>query len=60
MAYILRQNDRTAYDYKEIYVDNTLEIPGIDTTKCAPGSVVYDISTGDVYLLNNKKNWIKQ
>ena len=32
----------------------------IDKKVCSPGSTAYIISSGDVYMLNNKKEWVLQ
>lgn len=60
MPYIVKQNGKFDYKYKEIFVDNANEITNIDLSSLCPGSVVYDIATGNVYILNSSFEWIKQ
>ena len=58
--YIVTQGGRTDYNYKEYFVDTVDDKDNIDVKACCPGSVAYIISTGDVYILNNEKEWILQ
>lgn len=58
--YIVKQGSRVDYNYKEIYIDTAEEKENVDTKNLCPGSVLYIISTGEVFILNNKKEWIAQ
>lgn len=60
LSTVVKQNDKTAYDYKEIYIDKASEKDSIDKNNICPGSILYVIETGDVYMLSNKKEWILQ
>jgi len=60
MSYVFRQGGRQDYFYKEIVIDTPEDLAKVDTSECCPGSVVIVVSTGDIYLLNNKKEWVKQ
>lgn len=57
MAYLLKQGGKTDYNYKEFMLDTADELKDIDVNLCSVGSVAYIISTGDVYMLDNKKEW---
>ena len=57
MAYLMKQGARTDYNYKEFYLDSADELSNIDISSCCPGSVAYIMSTGDVYMLTNEKEW---
>lgn len=57
MAYLVKQGARTDYNYKEFYLDSADELNGLDVNSCCPGSVAYVITTGDVYMLTNEKEW---
>ena len=58
--FLLRQGGRTDYNYKEYYLDEESELNQIDKTVCCPGSIAYVIATKTTYMLNSKKEWIKQ
>ena len=53
----MKQGARTDYNYKEFYLDSADELSNIDISSCCPGSVAYVMSTGDVYMLTNEKEW---
>lgn len=57
---LLRQGSRTDYNYKEYYIDTVAELADLDIATAAPGSVAYIVNTTEVYILNNKKQWILQ
>ena len=57
MTYLMKQGARTDYNYKEFYLDSADELSSIDVNSCCPGSVAYIMSTGDVYMLTNEKEW---
>lgn len=58
--FLLRQGGKTDYNFKEYYLDTIDELSEINTESCCPGSVAYIITTGELYLLNSKKEWILQ
>lgn len=60
MSYLVKQASKNDYNYKEYMLDSADELSELDVKNCCPGSVAYIISTGDVYMLNNKKEWIIQ
>ncbi len=60
MSYIVKQGENTDYQYKEIIVDTEAEISTIDNAHICPGSVVYVIASGSVYILNSEKMWVRQ
>jgi hypothetical protein len=53
--YIVKQNGRIDYDYKEIYLDEESELATLNTKTMCTGSVAYIIKTGTVYILNSQK-----
>ena len=58
--YLLRQNNKTDYNYKEFYLDTLNELNSVDIKDACPGSVAYIISSSDVYILNANGQWIPQ
>ena len=58
--YIVKQNGKIDYDYKEIYLDEESELAILNIKAMCAGSVAYIIKTGTVYILNSQKEWIKQ
>ena len=60
MSYIVKQGEDINYQYKEIVVDTEAEVSGVSTEGACPGSVLYVIENGSFYMLNTKKEWIKQ
>ena len=58
--YTVKQGGRTDYNYKEIYVDEESDIASVDITNVCVGSIIYVISTGAIYMLNNKQQWVQQ
>lgn len=59
MAHNITANDDTiAYGIKKIMVDSKEELKELPY-KLAPGSRALDISTMDLYLLNNHNTWVK-
>lgn len=60
MAYsIKQQGGRIDYNYQEIYVDTEAEVATVPTKGCSVGSVIFVVATGNVYVLNNAKEWVK-
>ena len=57
MAYLVKQASKTDYHYSEYFLDSVEELDEINVNSCCPGSVAYIMSTGDVYMLTNKKEW---
>lgn len=57
---IVKQGGRLDYNYKEIYCDSQADMNNIDMNNICPGSVVYIISDGNIFILNSNKQWIKQ
>lgn len=60
MAYLLRQGGKVDYNYKEYYLDTEEELSEIDVNNCCPGSIAFIITTGKVFMLTNKKEWVAQ
>lgn len=59
MAHNITANDDTiTYGIKKIMVDSKVELKELPY-KLAPGSKALDVSTMDLYLLNNHNTWVK-
>ena len=57
MGYLAKQGDITDQKVRQYFFDSVVDINTINVAHCAPGSIVYIITTGDVYMLTNKKEW---
>lgn len=61
--YIVKQGGRADYNYKEYFLDKASDLAKMteeDVKDACPGSVLYIIETGEVYMLNSEKEWVKQ
>ena len=59
MIYLLKQGGRVDYNYKEFIVENTEDINTIEINEdICPGSTCFVMSTGQVFMLNTKKEWV--
>lgn len=58
--FLVKQGGRSDYNYKEYYLDTAAELTEIPISACCPGSIAYVIANGEVYMLNNQKEWVKQ
>lgn len=58
MFNLISSNGETQYDVKEYVCDNPDDIKTIPNN-CAMGSQIIVISTGDVYMLNGLREWVK-
>lgn len=58
--YLVTQGSRSDYNYKEYFLDAASELSQIPVNMCSTGSIAYIIANGDVYMLNSKKEWVKQ
>ena len=58
--YLLTQGNKKDYKYSEYVVDTKADLDVIDVTDDCPGSVAYVVETGEVYMLNTKKEWVLQ
>lgn len=59
MAYSLMQVDsNVAHGVNQYIIDSAEDIEKLPRT-CQPGSAALDASTGDVYILNNAREWKK-
>lgn len=58
--YVVKQGGRYDYEYKEIYLDTASELNNLQLESAAPGSIVYIIENGKVYILNSAKEWVEQ
>lgn len=61
MISIYSQNGEVEYKITEYTLDtpNDLEELKITGKNAAPGSSAFIISTSEVYMLNNKREWVK-
>lgn len=66
MAYFIMDSKRAAYDESgsknvvKVQVDSSSDLPNPVPDNWAPGSVCWDVSTGDIYGLNSLGLWNKQ
>ena len=61
MAYILKKNGKTPnIPFKHFNCDEASDLSKIDLYLVPMGSTCRVISDGDTYILNSKKQWIKQ
>lgn len=60
MAFIMKQGGRADYNYKEYILDSANELNSINKETACPGSIAYIVTTGDVYMLSNNKQWEEQ
>lgn len=60
MSYIVKQGEDINYQYKEVIVDTEAEVSTVDSANMCPGSIIYVVDNGSFYMLNTKKEWIKQ
>lgn len=57
---LIRQGSRTDYNYKEYILDTKNDLVNINISECCPGSIAYIIDSKELYILNNKKEWVLQ
>lgn len=60
MSYTVQQGGRLDYNYKETFIDTESELSTLSVASMCPGSIVYVIENGNIYILNQKNEWIKQ
>lgn len=61
MAYILKRNGKTPnIPFKHFNCDTPSDLSKIDLYLVPMGSTCRIISTGDTYILNSRKEWVKQ
>lgn len=60
MSYIVKQGEDINYRYKEIIIDTEADLASVETEDVCPGSIVYVVNSGAMYMLNTKGEWIKQ
>lgn len=58
MIGIMKNGGHTTYGLKEYVVDSTEDINSLPLDGVM-GSTAFVIETGDVYMLNGKKEWVK-
>lgn len=58
--FLLRQGNRTDYNYKEYYLDSADELSQVPKNECCPGSIAYVVANGQVYMLNGQREWVLQ
>ena len=61
MAYVLKRNGKTPnIPFKHFECDAVSDLSKIDLYLVPMGSTCRVISTGDFYVLNSEKQWVKQ
>lgn len=58
MINIIEQNGNPSYGLYSYILDTLEDLENL-STKGAPGSAALVASTGEVYILNNQKEWVK-
>lgn len=58
MVGITKQNGQPTYNLMEYVVDTEDDIKSLPR-EVAMGSTTFVINTGEVYMLNGKKEWVK-
>ena len=58
MVGIMKNGGRVTYDLNEYVVDSEDDVKLLPR-EVAMGSTAFVINTGDVYMLNGKKEWVK-
>ena len=58
MIGIMKDAGKVTYGLKEYVVDTAAEVDLLPTN-CAMGSSAFVIETGEVYILNSEKVWVK-
>jgi hypothetical protein len=58
MVGIMKQNGQSTYNLMEYVVDTEDDIKSLPR-EVAMGSTAFIIKTGDVVMLNGKKEWVK-
>lgn len=55
------QGGKTDYNYKEWYFDSSKgeSYNNLNTNSMCEGSIAFDMKTGNVYMLNSEKEWVK-
>lgn len=60
MSYTIQQGGRLDYNYKEIVINREVDVETVPTHSACPGSIIYVIENGNIYMLNENKEWIEQ
>ena len=58
MIGLMKDNGRPVYDLKEFVADAEADVASLPKN-CAMGSTCFVIATGEVYMLNGEKVWVK-
>lgn len=58
MFKLISSNGEVQYDVNEFACDTPADIAKLPVS-CAMGSTAIIISTGEVYMLNSKREWVK-
>lgn len=60
MIHITKDQNHIAYNIQEYMLDFATDVENLPLVDCAPGSAAYVIETGDIYIKNGQKEWVKQ
>ena len=55
---VLQTGDDVAHGVSQYAMDDATQLSNLPRS-CAPGSCAFDISTGDIYMLNSQREWKK-
>lgn len=58
MYSILSQNDKSTYGVVQYVINENAELSSLPTN-VEPGSAALSVKEGDIFILNNNKEWVK-
>jgi hypothetical protein len=59
MVSTMSNGNKKAYGVAEYVCDTEDDIKDLPSSGCAPGSAAFVISTGTVYMMNSKGEWVE-
>ena len=59
MINLYRQDGEALYGIKEYILDSAEDVKNLPTEKIHAGSTALVIPSGDLYMLNGEKKWVK-
>lgn len=59
MVQITKNGCHITYGVKEFVLDNESDVSKLPVEGCTMGSTAFIIETGNVYMLNGQKEWVK-
>ncbi len=59
MISTMSNSGKTSYGVTEFTCDTLEDVENLPSQGCAPGSVAIVISTGAIYMMNSKGEWVE-